>query len=637
MNFSPKVREQRLPFIGMCGLLAGLLAPAVGAAEAPKDAVDYNRDIRPIISSNCFACHGFDANTRQGGLRLDVPEGAFAAGKSGKKGIVPRTPDHSEVMARVMAKDGKRMPPGKELSAKEIDLLRRWIEQGAQFAPHWAFTAPKRPALPAVKNAKWGINPIDRFTLARMEKAGLKPSPTADRATLIRRLTFDLTGLPPTVAEINAFLSDTGPGAYERVVDRLLGSPRYGERMALEWLDLSRYADTHGYHIDSGRDMWPWRNWVIDAFNRNLSYDQFVIQQLAGDLLPNATLDQKIATGFNRNHPINFEGGAIPEEYHAAYVFDRVDTTATAFMGLTMKCAQCHDHKYDPLTQKDFYKFFAYFNNVPEQGLDGQAGNAAPFIKAPTPAQSSQLAEYAAKIAQLEKATAARVAETAPAQAEWEKTALSTLENSSLAAGLVGHYRFDETAGESVVNAAQGAGARVVGKAAWTGGKVGGALNLDGASHADLGAVTGFDRTDKFSYGGWVRPADKGAMTVVSRMDDAAGIRGWDLYIQDGKVFVHLIHQWDGNALRVNTTQPFEYNQWRHLFVTYDGSSKAAGVKIYVDGKPAAVEVTHDALTGTIVVPGAVHVGRRNPGAPFRGAIDEIRLYNRELSVADVA
>jgi mono/diheme cytochrome c family protein len=681
---------------GLFGLLLGTLivAPAIVGAAPPKgpakasrstqaadpqpeaQPVDFNREVRPILSENCFTCHGFDANARKAGLRLDVQEEAFKPAASGKPALVPGKPQASELMRRVTARNGLVMPPassGKQLKPEQVATLRRWIAQGARYSQHWAFVPPKAPALPSVKNKAWPINPIDHFVLARLEKEGLSPSPAADRNTLIRRVTLDLTGLPPTPEEVDQFLNDKMPGAYERVVDRLLASPRYGERMALKWLDLARYADTHGYHIDSHRDMWPWRNWVIDAYNRNLPYDQFIVQQIAGDLLPNATLDQKIATGFNRNHPINFEGGAIAEEYQTAYVVDRVDTTATAFMGLTMKCAQCHDHKYEPLTQKEFYRFYAYFNSIDERGLDGQKGNAVPFIKTPTPEQQAQLESYDKKIAQTDGAMKARAAEAAEAQAGWETATLASLDSSPVvSAGLVAQYGLDEMNGEQVratelapgINSpharggepeagtilsrmdegvptpvggkAQRAGT-IRGKPAWTRGKFGGALDFDGDTYVDLGDVLRFERTDKFSYGAWVSPAATGALTVLSRMDDGAAFRGWDLYLAEGKAYVHLIHEWDKNAIRVNTKTALELNKWHHLFVTYDGSSKAGGVRIYVDGKPAELDLTHNNLTGPIVTPKPAHIGRRNPGALFRGLIDEVRVYDRELSAAEVA
>jgi hypothetical protein len=376
-----------------------LLLVAAPAFAEPR--LEYNRDIRPILANNCFKCHGADARERKASLRLDIRDEAIKPADSGRIPINPGKPDGSGVINRIFSPKADRvMPPpenGKTLTAEQKQTLRRWIAEGAEYQPHWAFIPPRRPTVPGIGN------PIDAFVEAKRKAAGLIASPEADRVTLIRRLTLDLTGLPPTPKEVDDYLADQKPGAYERVVERLLNSQNYGERMALEWLDVARYADTHGYHLDSGRDMWRWRDWVIDSFNNNLPYDQFTIEQLAGDLLPGATLDQRIASGFNRNHMINFEGGAIPKEYHNAYIVDRVNTTGTAWLGLTIACAQCHDHKYDPITQKEYYQLYAYFFNVPENGLDGSKGNAAPLLKAPTLAQQAKLDELSKKIVDLEK------------------------------------------------------------------------------------------------------------------------------------------------------------------------------------------------------------------------------------------
>jgi hypothetical protein len=380
--------------------LALLLLPTIARGADAK--LDFNRDVRPILSENCLACHGPDEKKRKAELRLDVRDVAVGAGA-----VVPGKPDASELLRRVAAKDpGEVMPPpatGKKLTPEQTAVLRRWIAEGAEYKAHWAFIPPTRPAVPAIATA----NPIDAFVLAKLREHGLTPSPEADKVTLIRRVTLDLTGLPPTPAEVDAFLKDTSPQAFEKVVDRLLASPRFGERMALEWLDAARFADTHGYHIDSGRNMTPWRDYVIKSFNENKPFDRFTVEQLAGDLLPNATNEQKVASAFNRNHMINFEGGAIPAEYLTAYIVDRVNTTATVWMGLTIACAQCHDHKYDPITQKDFYRMYAFFNNVPENGLDGSKGNAVPVLKMPTPEQERRVKELAAAAAKSDAAARA--------------------------------------------------------------------------------------------------------------------------------------------------------------------------------------------------------------------------------------
>src|SRR5579871_6031797 len=386
-----------------CGFGALVLVRLLSAApgEAPAKPVDFDREIRPILAENCFTCHGPDDKQRMAKLRLDTKDGLFAVLAPGKSG-------ESKLYQRITAAEkAKRMPPPfaeRFPNPKQVELIRRWIDEGAKWEMHWSYVAPKRPEPPAVNEKAWVRNPIDNFVLARLESEGLKPSPEADKVTLLRRVTFDLTGLQPAPAEVDAFLRDKSAGAYEKVVDRLMASPQYGERMAMQWLDLARYADTHGYHIDSQRDMWKWRDWVIDAFNRNMPFNRFGIEQLAGDLLPGATVEQRLATGFNRNHMVDYEGGAIPEEYQVEYVADRVDTTANVFMGLTLGCARCHDHKYDPISQKDYYRFFGFFNTVAEKGLDGKFGNAAPLLELPTAAQASQHAWLQQAIAEHEAA-----------------------------------------------------------------------------------------------------------------------------------------------------------------------------------------------------------------------------------------
>ena len=368
------------------------------------DPVRFNRDVRPILSENCFECHGPDAAKRKADLRLD-------AGVLGQALIAAGKPGESELFQRITHADPEeRMPPadfGRALTAAEVETLRRWIEQGAQWEKHWAFIAPKRPAVLAAHDSDWPRGTIDQFVLAKLHATGLQPSPEADRETLLRRVTFDLTGLPPSPAEIDAFLADASPRAYEVVVDRLLASPRYGERMAIDWLDASRYADSHGYSLDRRRVMWPWRDWVIAAFNDNMPFDQFATEQLAGDLLSGSTLAQKVATGFNRNHSIQSEGGVIDEEYRVETVVDRVETTSAVFLGLTFGCARCHDHKYDPISQKEFYEFYSLFNNVPETAHVGNADKLAdrPFLKAPTTLQRELMAVLSEQETKL-KATA---------------------------------------------------------------------------------------------------------------------------------------------------------------------------------------------------------------------------------------
>jgi len=396
--------------------VAALALPRYSFAQEPAAApVDYQREVRQILSNHCYACHGPDEAQLQAGLRLDKRERALAALESGAHAIVPGNSEASALVQRITSSDPDTvMPPadaGKPLSEKQIATLQRWIDEGAKWQDHWSYQPIERPAAPAVSDVSWPRTPIDNFVLQRLEQEKLQPEAEADRAALIRRLSFDLTGLPPSAKDVDAFVADNGPDAYERLVDRLLASPRYGERMAQKWLDLARYADTNGYHIDNHRDMWLYREWVINAFNRNLPFDQFVTEQLAGDLLPNPTVEQKIASGFHRNAMVNFEGGADPAEYLSKYIVDRVNTTATVFLGSTLACTECHDHKYDPFTQREFYSLYAYFHNVPEQGLDGQKTNPLPSMRVPQPEQEAQLAQLDAQKADIEKQVQAKLAE----------------------------------------------------------------------------------------------------------------------------------------------------------------------------------------------------------------------------------
>ena len=419
---------------------SGFWAPLLLADEPSGLRVDFLRQIRPIMADRCFRCHGPDAGERQADLRLDTDDTLFDERRDGGSVIARGNADESLLFQRISAtSDDERMPPpdiGPALSSFEQDLIYRWIEQGAEFASHWSFDPPCASAFPDVRNRVWPRNGIDYFVLAELEKRGLAPTPEADRATMIRRVTLDLTGLPPAPADVDAFLADSSHDAWERLVDRLLASPRYGERMAVEWLDAARYADTSGYQLDTERSMWPWRDWVIRAFNRNLSFDRFTIEQLAGDLLPNAMLDQRIATGFNRNHRINSEGGSIPEEFLVENIVDRVDTTATVWLGLTMTCARCHDHKYDPVTQREFYEFYAFFHNVPEKGTGARYGNSDPVITFPTADQRARQQELARQLAVVEQEVAEQEESTAGFVAAREKMAVLRKRAEKLAADI---------------------------------------------------------------------------------------------------------------------------------------------------------------------------------------------------------
>ncbi len=592
-------RFVRCPAALLCAVLAG---PA--RAEAPP--VEYNRDVRPILADACFHCHGPDRARRKAGLRLDTAEGATADLGEGTRAVVPGRPDQSELLRRVSsADDEQRMPPprsGRKLTSAQVEVLRRWIGQGAKWQKHWAFLTPRRPALPPLKDRGWPRNPIDAFILARLEREGLRPSPEADRTTLIRRATLDLTGLPPTPAEVGAFLADTSPEAYERVVDRLLASPRYGERMAVRWLDAARYADTNGYQNDGERTMWRWRDWVIDACNANLPYDRFTVEQIAGDLLPGATLGQRLATGFNRNHRGNAEGGIIPEEYAVEYVVDRVETTATVFLGLTLGCARCHDHKYDPLSQREFYQVFAYFNNVPERGKAVKYGNSPPLVRAPTREQREQLARLEAELARAESDWAGLGARLDAAQRQWEEAG---------AAKAPADWNIED---------------RLLVRLPRDGGTLGRRV-------LEAGDVGNFGYLDKFSIALRVNPRGPRGGTLVSRMADTARAEGYSVGLEGGRVQVNLVKRWLDDALRVETERALEPGRWYHVLVTYDGSRVADGVKVYIDGRPEKLKVHLDDLNQDFRTREPLRVGGGGgPAGRFDGRIDEVRVYRDRLS-----
>jgi hypothetical protein len=641
MTQPSRVRILRLAaaFVGVCAATSG---------GAPR--VEFNRDVRPILSDTCFKCHGPDKEAREAELRLDVRgEAVRPLGEDGRVPIVPGDRAASEAWRRIIAADpDERMPPDYShlvLTAEQKETIGRWIDQGAEYQGHWSFAPVKEPPLPGVKKQGWVRNGIDAFVLARLEGEGLTPSAEADRRSLIRRATLDLTGLPPTVGEVEAFVADPSPDAYERVVDRLLASPRYGERMAQDWLDAARYADTHGFNNDSIRFMWRWRDWVIDAFNDNKRYDAFVTEQLAGDLIPNATLDQRIASAFNRNHVMNSEVGIIDEEYRVEYAVDRASTAGTVFLGLTVQCARCHDHKFDPVSQKEFYQFLAYFNSLDEKGQSPARVDPEPLLKAPTKEQQAKLAALAAELAPLETARQERVAAAERTRGEWEprmragSLALAATRPAAGGDGLLVHLALDETGGTEVADAVRCDSPGVVaGTLRPTAGKAGGGVEFDGSTTIDLGKdVAAFDRTDAYSISAWVRAsASKEAGAIVARMDAGAGHRGFDLLIREGKLEAHLVSSWPRNGLRVESKGAVSIGEWHHVVATYDGSGRAAGLKLYADGRPLEAVITNDTLKGTTRANVPLLVGRRSQGTPFTGALDDVRLYGRALAEGEV-
>jgi hypothetical protein len=605
---------------------------------ADASAIAFNRDIRPILADNCYQCHGPDGAKRKAGLRLDQ-ESSAKADRDGSRAIVPGDLEASELYQRITAEnDSERMPPaksGKTLSADQIDRIRRWIAQGATWQPHWSFIAPKRPPIPNVRDRDRVRNPIDSFLLDRLERAGLAPSRAAERGILIRRITLDLTGLPPTRREILAFETDESPSAYEKVVDRLLGSPRFGERLASRWLNGARYADTSGYQTDGPRIMWRWRDWVIDAYNRNMPFDQFTIVQIAGDLLPCPTLDQKIATGFNRNHRGNSEGGIIPEEYAVEYVVDRVDTTATVWLGLTLACARCHDHKFDPITQEDFYKFFAYFNNVPEQGRAIKLGNSPPMIKTPTRGQQEKLDAVQTRLEGLEQQAQAREPELASAQRAWESSACERASFDWFSPDqLVARYRLDGAVAPCRTSRNVEFHLRG-GQPVFTSGPTGSALVLDGRAFLDAGDIAGFGFLDKFTLSAWIKPAGTRGGTIFSRTVDEPEGEGYSAVLEQGKVRVNLVKRWLDDAIRVESAVDVPSGEWTHVAVTYDGSRLASGVKVYLDGKLAPIKVPLDELNQTFQSNEPLRIGGGG-GRRFAGAIGEPSVYAAALVADDI-
>ena len=428
---TPILRKLALSSISLAlSALATISSAETPAPKPDSKSPDFATQIRPILSKYCFACHGPDETKRKGGLRLDTRDGAITRNQDGQAAVVPGDIPASMLLERLTTSDtDERMPPKAEPGPNPAEqaLLRQWIASGAPYAEHWAFVAPQRPAKPAVKDEAWARSDLDRHVLASLEAQGMKPQPEATRETLIRRVSLDLTGVPPTLAEIDAFVADQAADAYERVVDRLLASPRFGERLATPWLDAARYADSHGFQQDDERSMWRWRDWVIDAYNADMPFDRFTLLQTAGDLLPDASPETILATGFHRNHRLSAEGGIDAEEFRMEGVFDRAETTATVWLGLTMNCARCHDHKFDPILQKDFYRFAAYFDSIDESGIRGAERSAEPFLRLPSPADAERTTQLAAAVTAAENELATQKSATPPAAKEALDAAHSAL------------------------------------------------------------------------------------------------------------------------------------------------------------------------------------------------------------------
>ncbi|WP_165229520.1 DUF1553 domain-containing protein [Aquisphaera insulae] len=639
--------------LGVSSAMAG--EPPRDAKPAPAAKVDFNAQVRTILSDKCFHCHGPDAGRRKAGLRLDTRAGAFAKLESDGHAIVPGKPDQSELIARIKSDDPEqRMPPrslGRELTPGEVKTLERWIAQGAEWKDHWAFLplpdaatiAASASPQPDPSHAGWARNGVDHLVIRRLEAEGLSPAPEASKERLIRRVTFDLTGLPPTPAEIDAFLADARPDAYERFVDRLLSSPRFGERMAADWLDVARYADTFGYQADVYRATWPWRDWVVKSFNANMPFDAFITWQLAGDLLPNPTPEQVLATAFNRHHRQTNEGGSIEEEWRIEYVADRTITFGAAFLGLTLECARCHDHKYDPITQKDFYSLSAFFNSIDESGLYPHFTTAmpTPTMLLADEARRAAIADAERKIADAE-ADVERLGRSRDAAFEaWLRTAAG--KPPLPPPDLIGSFPLDAIEGDKVANLADPSKpGRVAEGPEVVAGKLGKALKLSGENSAIL-PMGNFDRFEPFSVSLWIQTPDRKDRAVVLHRSMAwtdAGSRGYEILIEDGKLAAHLVHFWPGNALGIRTKSEIPVGRWTHVALAYDGSSRAKGLALYLDGKPADCEVVRDSLTKNITGGGGddITIGQRFRDRGFKnGLVDDVRVFRRAITPVEAA
>ena len=628
-------------------------APAEDAATVALEAtlpakISFNDNVGPILSENCYYCHGQDATARQADLRVDRPEFAFAPRKNGPPPIVKGHPESSSLVARISSKDPNQMmpPPSsrKSLTPEQIALLTKWVRDGAQYEEHWSFVKPARSALPAVKQAGWVKNPIDNFVLAKLEKNGLAPEPEADPRTLLRRATLDLTGLPPTPEEVEAFVADKSPHAYEKAVDRLLASPRYGEHEARYWLDAARYAETVGLHFDEPTSIYPYRDYVIKAFNDNKPFDKFTIEQVAGDLLPDATLEQKVATGFTRCGVSTSEGGSIEAEVLASYAKEYVETNSATFMGLTLGCCSCHDHKFDPVSQKEFYQFSAFFRNTTQKGIGPRTAAAVPpAIRVPAKEDEARWNIVSKQMDSAKAAADAYLASTgldkklnAPVLLQ-KLTALPTAPPVSTE-GLELQLPLREGVGNEI-KSVQGVSYKLTGRPEWpSNGLLGASPNFDSTDYAELGNVGDFDTTDAFSYGCWVRVANyTSSGALFARMDRNNNERGWDLYLDHGRPTVHLISFWPRNAIKQVAVKTLTAGTWQHVFVTYDGSSKAAGLKIYVDGELQSAKPEEDNLTESIRSTAQFTLGQRSGGeGAFPLSLQDLRVYHRALAPEEV-
>ena len=649
------VTQLRFVAFGLTSVvLAGVGIGSVGNSAVPR-ALSFNRDVRPILAENCFLCHGPDPSTRKAGLRLDTEKGLFEK-RTDEKGretpapVLRGKPQESELFARLLSTDKDEvMPPPdshKKLKPADIELLKRWIVEGAPWQNHWSFIPPQKAALPSVTNAAWVKNPIDQFVLAKLEATGLSPAPEAEPRVFFRRLHLDITGLPPQVAEMEAFLADYAAGKEQAVsewVDRLMHSTAWGEHRARYWLDAARYGDTHGLHFDNYREMWMYRDWVIRAFNANKPFSEFTVEQIAGDLLPEPRQDQLIATGFQRCNITTNEGGTIAEENLANYAADRVQTMGWVYLGLTLNCSQCHDHKFDPITQRDYYSMAAFFRNTTQGAFDGnnKTGNG-PVLVVPSEVDRSKWEALPGLLAEAQKDMGQRRVAVQPDFERW------------LAATTADSLSAEMPARELVVRAPLNEGASTPGKffgktegqvqpkgnLEWVaGGKFGSAPTIKPGVAIGLGDVGDFSLKQPFSYGAWVKVAKAGLRgAVLARMDAKANSRGYDLFVEDRAFAVHIVDKWSESAWKFMTSNTVKPGTWQHVFVTYDGSGKPSGLKVFVDGKEEKLKNPVNTLKpdGVINAQTDLVVGQRSEGSAFEGAVQDVRVYAQNLTTREV-
>ncbi|MBL9140146.1 MAG: DUF1553 domain-containing protein [Verrucomicrobiales bacterium] len=598
---------------------------------APKP-IDFNQEIRPILAENCYQCHGQDAQNRKADLRLDTEAGSRQR-HEGRAAIVPGDPASSELLHRLVTDDPEeRMPPPashRAISSQQQALLHRWIREGAAYDRHWAFKPPIRAPMPAVRRQDWPRRPLDTFILARLEAMDVAPSREGSPSAWLRKASFDLTGLPPTPDELDRFERDVarhGEAAYEAAADRLLHAPAFGERQAQEWLDVARYADTHGFNNDTTRTLWRWRDWVIDAFNDGMPYDRFVVEQLAGDLIPDATLEQKIATGFGRNHVVNSEGGIIDEEYRVEYVADRVRTLGMAWLGLTLECSRCHDHKYDPITQRDYYRLFAFFNQVPESGEDGRIGNAAPILTAPTREEARRLSELDHETRLADDLLSA-VPDPDPDVAL--QALLRRVDAGTPSAPTGARYALEQSLAHERQVTPQTPSANV--------------LELPGSQEVVADASPpDFSAARPWTVATWLR-WNGGNAPVLSTMDmlvdPSAGNsgKGAELRLtESGQVEIRIAEFWPAYAIQVRSADILRRDTWHHLAASFDGTTKASGVRLFIDGQAADLVPVRDGLSGRSASGHKPRIGRSIAKAPdlFQGAVGDLRLYTNALDAS---